>query len=50
MRTLTFILLIALTFSLKLGDIMGKNFEKKKMKIIREEKEPQDEQEREEER
>ena len=50
MRALTFILLITLTFSLKLEDILGKSFEGNKIKIIREEQEPKDAQEKEEER
>ena len=50
MRALTFILLITLAFSLKLSDILDKSFEVNKMKIIREEQEPKDAQEKEGER
>ena len=50
MRALTFILLITLAFSLKLSDILDKSFEVNKMKIIREEQELKDAQEKEEER
>ena len=50
MRTLTFILLLALAFSLRISDIRGKNFSGKKIKRIQEETEPQEEQPRDEER
>ena len=50
MRTLTFLLLLALAFSLRISDIRGKNFGGKKIKRIQEETEPQEEQPRDEER
>ena len=50
MRSLTFILLITLTFSLKLSDILNKSFERNKIQIIREEQEPKNSQEKDEER